>query len=179
MTFGGPAGAWELPKIIAIEAEYFEPNRERMRNPVFRAQGLFVGSGVVEAGCRTVIGAASNAPECFGPFAHRRPDHPFKCRAPSHFHRALIAKKSYNSIDAPHVGIIADGSVQLFADQSRGVRIGLGFKNSALLPARWKASLRDDGDAIGIAVRSLRAVWQMPFFPGRSHDSRCSGRELT
>jgi hypothetical protein len=38
MTFGGPAGAWELPKIIGIEAEYFEPNRERMRYPVFRAQ---------------------------------------------------------------------------------------------------------------------------------------------
>jgi len=47
----------ELAKIIANEAEYFERNAERMRYPVFRAQGLFVGSGVVEAGCRTVIGA--------------------------------------------------------------------------------------------------------------------------
>ena len=28
-----------------------------MRYPQFRAQGLFVGSGVIEAGCRTVIGA--------------------------------------------------------------------------------------------------------------------------
>ncbi len=27
-----------------------------MRYPRFRAQGLFVGSGVVEAGCRTVVG---------------------------------------------------------------------------------------------------------------------------
>ena len=26
-----------------------------MRYPVFRAQGLFVGSGVVEAGCKTVV----------------------------------------------------------------------------------------------------------------------------
>ena len=28
-----------------------------MHYPAFRAQGLFVGSGVVEAGCKTVIGA--------------------------------------------------------------------------------------------------------------------------
>jgi hypothetical protein len=27
-----------------------------MRYPRFRARGLFVGSGVVEAGCRTVVG---------------------------------------------------------------------------------------------------------------------------
>ncbi len=47
----------ELAKIIANQAEYFERNAERMRYPAFRAQGLFVGSGVVEAGCRVVIGA--------------------------------------------------------------------------------------------------------------------------
>jgi hypothetical protein len=47
----------ELAKTIANEAEYFERNAERMRYPGFRAQGLFVGSGVVEAGCRVVIGA--------------------------------------------------------------------------------------------------------------------------
>ena len=28
-----------------------------MRYPEFRRQGLFVGSGVIEAGCKTVIGA--------------------------------------------------------------------------------------------------------------------------
>jgi hypothetical protein len=28
-----------------------------MRYQVFRTQGLFVGSGVIEAGCKTVIGA--------------------------------------------------------------------------------------------------------------------------
>jgi hypothetical protein len=50
-------GTDELAKILANEAEYFERNAERMRYPAFRAQGLFVGSGVVEAGCRTVIGA--------------------------------------------------------------------------------------------------------------------------
>ncbi len=34
---------------------YFETNRERMRYAHFRALGLFVGSGAVEAGCRAVV----------------------------------------------------------------------------------------------------------------------------
>jgi hypothetical protein len=38
------------------EIRYLDKNRERMRYNSFRAQGLFVGSGVVEAGCKTVIG---------------------------------------------------------------------------------------------------------------------------
>jgi hypothetical protein len=41
---------------IRIEADYFERNAERMRYPKFRRQHLFVGSGVIEAGCKTVIG---------------------------------------------------------------------------------------------------------------------------
>ena len=36
---------------------YLETNRLRMRYPEFRAQGLCVSSGMVEAGCKTVIGA--------------------------------------------------------------------------------------------------------------------------
>ena len=35
---------------------YFQTNAERMRYSQFRAQGLFVGSGVIEAGCKTIIG---------------------------------------------------------------------------------------------------------------------------
>jgi hypothetical protein len=38
------------------EAEYFETNKLRMCYKHFRALGLFVGSGVVEAGCKSVIG---------------------------------------------------------------------------------------------------------------------------
>jgi len=38
------------------EAEYFETNTLRMCYKHFRARGFFVGSGVVEAGCKTVIG---------------------------------------------------------------------------------------------------------------------------
>jgi hypothetical protein len=49
-------GTPQLDKLVAGEAEYFERNAERMRYPEFREQGLFVGSGVVEAGCKTVIG---------------------------------------------------------------------------------------------------------------------------
>ncbi|MCJ7787647.1 MAG: ISKra4 family transposase [Methyloceanibacter sp.] len=52
----GPTNA-QLAKIVSNEADYFERNAERMRYPKFRAQGLFVGSGVVEAGCKTVIGS--------------------------------------------------------------------------------------------------------------------------
>jgi hypothetical protein len=36
--------------------DYVTTNRGRMRYPEFRAQGLCVGSGVVEAGCKTAIG---------------------------------------------------------------------------------------------------------------------------
>lgn len=46
-----------LVEEILKEAEYFATNADRMRYPSFRAQGLFVGSGVVEAGCKSVIGS--------------------------------------------------------------------------------------------------------------------------
>jgi len=46
----------EQEGILEREIAYFEKNKERMRYAEFRSQGLFVGSGVVEAGCRTVIG---------------------------------------------------------------------------------------------------------------------------
>ena len=36
--------------------DYFEKNKERMRYASFRSQGLFVGSGVMEAGCKTIVG---------------------------------------------------------------------------------------------------------------------------
>jgi hypothetical protein len=45
-----------LAEDIHSEANYFESNQERMRYPKFREQGLFVGSGVIEAGCKTVLG---------------------------------------------------------------------------------------------------------------------------
>lgn len=47
----------ELAEKIRTEADYFEKNAQRMRYPEFRRQHLFVGSGVIEAGCKTVIGS--------------------------------------------------------------------------------------------------------------------------
>jgi hypothetical protein len=47
----------EVVEKIRLEADYFERNAERMRYPKFRRQHLFVGSGVIEAGCKTVIGS--------------------------------------------------------------------------------------------------------------------------
>ena len=47
----------EVADKIRSEADYFERNAERMRYPTFRRQHLFVGSGVIEAGCKTVIGS--------------------------------------------------------------------------------------------------------------------------
>ena len=43
-------------EVCEREIGYFERNKERMRYADFRKRGLFVGSGVIEAGCRTVIG---------------------------------------------------------------------------------------------------------------------------
>jgi hypothetical protein len=43
-------------KTAKTELGYFRTNAARMRYAEFRDQGLFVGSGVVEAGCKTVIG---------------------------------------------------------------------------------------------------------------------------
>jgi len=40
---------------IRQEIGYFENNKRRMRYRKFRDEGLFIGSGVVEAGCKSVI----------------------------------------------------------------------------------------------------------------------------
>ena len=47
----------ELADKIRTEAGYFEDNAERMRYAEFRRRHLFVGTGVIEAGCKTVIGS--------------------------------------------------------------------------------------------------------------------------
>jgi Uncharacterised protein family (UPF0236) len=45
----------ELLDKLRTEADYFESHAARMRYPSFRRQHLFVGSGVIEAACKTVI----------------------------------------------------------------------------------------------------------------------------
>jgi hypothetical protein len=51
-----PAGDLKVKDELRKEAEYFETNKLRMCYKYFRARGFFVGSGVIEAGCKTVIG---------------------------------------------------------------------------------------------------------------------------
>lgn len=43
-------------KAVHSTLHYFQNNAKRMRYADFRSQSLFVGSGVVEAGCKTAIG---------------------------------------------------------------------------------------------------------------------------
>jgi len=46
----------DLTDKIRNEANYFANNAARMNYPKFRKQHFFVGSGVIEAGCKTVVG---------------------------------------------------------------------------------------------------------------------------
>ena len=43
-------------KLAKKQIAYFERNRVRMSYQTFRQAGYFIGSGVVEAGCKTVVG---------------------------------------------------------------------------------------------------------------------------
>jgi hypothetical protein len=49
------SGNPEVAEKLRAEADYFARNAERMRYPKLRRQHLFVGSGVIEAGCKTVV----------------------------------------------------------------------------------------------------------------------------
>jgi len=53
----GSSNAEVLEK-IRTEADYLKRNAERMQYPKFRHQQLFAGSGVIAAGCKTIIGPA-------------------------------------------------------------------------------------------------------------------------
>lgn len=46
----------EAAELAAAEIGYFQNNQSRMLYGTYRALGFFYGSGVVEAGCKTVIG---------------------------------------------------------------------------------------------------------------------------
>jgi hypothetical protein len=50
-------GCVEIAEEIRTKSAYFETHAQRMRYPEFRQQHLFVGSGVIEAGCKTMIGS--------------------------------------------------------------------------------------------------------------------------
>lgn len=42
--------------VVQREIQYFRKNKSRMKYATFRKEGLFIGSGVVEAGCKNVVG---------------------------------------------------------------------------------------------------------------------------
>jgi hypothetical protein len=50
------ANGQEQRELIRTETAYFKNNAHRMKYASFRRQGFFVGSGVIEAGCKNVIG---------------------------------------------------------------------------------------------------------------------------
>lgn len=52
-TMAPPPG--KSRSIPEIEADYFRTNAQRMRYPLFRAQGMHVGSGIAEAACKVVV----------------------------------------------------------------------------------------------------------------------------
>lgn len=50
-----PATA-EGREALRLDLRYFASNRGRMQYPRYRAQGMLIGSGPVEAGCKVVVG---------------------------------------------------------------------------------------------------------------------------
>lgn len=46
----------EAKEMIRKTVQYFETNEHRMQYAKFRKMGLFIGSGVIEAGCKTIVG---------------------------------------------------------------------------------------------------------------------------
>ncbi len=50
------SGRGERRKTALKQIAYFESNTNKMRYAEYLARGLFIGSGVIEAGCKTVIG---------------------------------------------------------------------------------------------------------------------------
>jgi len=75
-----PSSNSELAKKVRTKADYFERNAKRLRSPQFRRQHLFVGSGVIEAGCKTVIASRlktlRNVLDCAG--SQRDPGPPMR-----------------------------------------------------------------------------------------------------
>lgn len=45
---------------------YFEATASRMTHATFRSQGLFIGSGIIEAGCKSVVAKRLKTPACSG-----------------------------------------------------------------------------------------------------------------
>ena len=55
-----PAQTAEQRKLQDTEAQFFTHNRERMRYGTFRKKGYQIGSGVMEATCKHLVGQRLN-----------------------------------------------------------------------------------------------------------------------
>jgi hypothetical protein len=56
---------------------YFEHNVERMQDGSFRRRGFFIGSGVIEAGCKTLSAPGANNQACSGRSPEPKRSSPF------------------------------------------------------------------------------------------------------
>jgi hypothetical protein len=52
----------EIQHDLEEEANYFRTNARRMRYQEFREEGYPIGSGMVESGCKNVVGARLKGP---------------------------------------------------------------------------------------------------------------------
>ena len=48
-------GTAPMKEALRLETAYFQKNRQRMNYPRYRSRGMMIGSGPVEAGCKTVV----------------------------------------------------------------------------------------------------------------------------
>jgi hypothetical protein len=72
---------------------YFERNQERMRYGSFRRQGYFIGSGVIEAGCKTVVGSRCKQSGMF--WSTPGAEHVLAFRCIHHSHRTAAFWKDH------------------------------------------------------------------------------------
>ena len=124
---------------IAQVLGYFRGNRHRMRYADAKARGLPIGSGVVEAACKTLVTERSNAPAYGGRVA----DKPFCAARPKPPIESLLLAQSYvlSPCHSP-----ATFSPRAMLD---GIRIFIGFiltiiqswGDGHFLPTRWEESL--------------------------------------
>jgi len=68
---------------VEKELGYFLNNAPRMRYRWFRSRGLFAGSGVVESGCKAVIGQRPKCQACAGPSPEPTPSPPSAASRPA------------------------------------------------------------------------------------------------
>jgi hypothetical protein len=57
-----PTPTAEAAKLVVTTAAYYTDRREQMRYPAFRAEGMQIGSGLAESGCKRLVGQRAKGP---------------------------------------------------------------------------------------------------------------------